>query len=106
MASTSKTQPPQVFGSAERGWVPAHSGILAPAEEIAGRQLEEHLRGEGQRAARAGRSAADLEERRVSGIEQLRKGGGHNGESDWIPIRADCGGRRTWRVGCGSGSLE
>src|ERR1017187_10182947 len=84
------------LGSAERGGVPAHSSILAPAEQVAGGPLEKHLRGEGQRAARAGRFAADLVERRVSGIEKLRDGDGHDGESDRIPIRTDCGGRRNW----------
>jgi len=38
------------FAAAQRGRVPPHAGVLAPAEEITGRTRQQHLRGERQRA--------------------------------------------------------
>ena len=57
--------------AAERGRVPAHAGILGPAEQVAGGTVEQHLGGDGQRALRAARAGANVVERRIVGIEDL-----------------------------------
>jgi hypothetical protein len=47
------------FGVEETVWVPAHAGVLAEAEEIAGGLGEEHLRCDGKSAGWAGRMGCD-----------------------------------------------
>ena len=59
------------FLAAERGRVPAHAGVLAPAEEVAGGAVEEHLGGDGERAGGAGGFAADVVDGGVGGVEYV-----------------------------------
>ena len=56
--------------------VPAHAGVLRPAEEIARRAFPEHLRGQWQRADGTGRVCRDVEERWILRVEGV---GGHAG---------------------------
>ena len=55
--------------------VPTHSGILAPAEEIAGGPLDEHFRGDGERSLRTRSFAADIVKTGIAGIEDGVRGG-------------------------------
>jgi hypothetical protein len=71
------------FLASERGDVPAHPGILAPAEEVASRPLDQHFRRHWQRSLRAGGLAADVVERRVFGIEY--RVGSHRGHNNILP---------------------
>ena len=57
--------------AAERGGVPAHAGVLAPAEEIAGGPLEQHLGSDGQGAGGTGGLAADVVDGGIGGVEDV-----------------------------------
>src|SRR5262249_47748403 len=59
------------LGAGHGGRGPAHAGILRQAEEIAGRPREQHLRGDGKRAAGPGGFRCDVEERGVGGVQNL-----------------------------------
>ncbi len=73
--------------TAERGRVPAHAGVLAQAEEVAGRAVEEHLGGDGEHAGGAGGFAADVVDGGVGGVQDV-------GRIHKVTISS---GRRRWR---------
>src|SRR5262249_3860946 len=63
--------------AAQLGRVPAHAGVLAPAEDIATGGVEEQLLGQRQTASRAGGLSVDVVEHRVRfGQRSEERGGG------------------------------
>ena len=67
----------QEFAGAELRRIPAHAGVLRPAEQIARRTGAEHLRGEREYANRAGRAGRYVECGAVVGVEGVRGHGLH-----------------------------
>ena len=63
--------------AAEQGGVPAHAGVLGPAEEVAGGAVEQHFRRYGSGALRSARFGRDIENRGVAGIENTFRSYGH-----------------------------
>ena len=56
----------QELAAGHRRRLPAHAGVLGPAEEIAGRALPQHFRGERQSPGRPGHTGGDVEQRAVA----------------------------------------
>ncbi len=81
----------QKLGRAERRWVPAHAGVLAPAEQIARGPGQEHLGGEGQRPGRPLGLAGDVENRGVFERERIK---GHGRPVAYHPAGATAPSRR------------
>ena len=67
----------QKFLAAEQGRVPAHAGVLGPAEEVAGGAVEQHFRRNGRGALRSARFGGHIEKGGVAGIENTFGSCGH-----------------------------
>ncbi len=77
----------QELRSAKFGRIPTHARVEAQAEQIAGRAVEEHLRGERKAAGRAGRLGTDLVDAGVAAIgDGLEWNCFHDGERDWPSV--------------------
>ncbi len=65
------------FLAAEEGGVPAHAGVLGPAEEVARGTVQQHFRRYGSGALRAARFGGHIEDGGVAGIEDTFGSYGH-----------------------------
>ena len=61
----------QNFLAAEGFRIPAHAGVLSPAENVSAGSRSQHLFGQGQRPLGAGRTGADFVDRWVRGCKQI-----------------------------------
>jgi len=61
----------QELPATERGGIPAHSRVLAPAEQVTGREFAQHLGGERQGPGGTSRTRRDVENRRIVGVERI-----------------------------------
>ena len=66
--------------------LPAHAGVLAQTEKIAGGGGEQHFRGDGQKAARTGRVGRHVVQLEGAGFEDRCKRDGGNGFLLFFPI--------------------